>query len=282
MGRFEDDNINLDELNLKDIRYTTAYIVDDEKAIDLDNHRINFVVSSDVIDRSGESVLAEAVYKATQQKDEFRENPVCLIAHRHHLNTDEPPSIGTWDVSTAKQRKHHVEMFLQFDTELKLGNKYWIAYKNKTMRAVSIGFRIKNYRVEEVQNRRVLIITEIELIEISVCAVGCNQQALAKLKQLGLVETKDQLMQTEIVTLTDRSDKTNPQSLIDAVVEKVAALIAPLQDDLDELKTLITPGAEDDFSLPPTAKIPAGTDDTGETFVEKINSAFEFKDPEND
>ncbi|MCE5186073.1 MAG: HK97 family phage prohead protease [Planctomycetaceae bacterium] len=180
MVRFADD------INTKDIRYTRAYIVDDEKAIDLETHRINFVVSSDVIDRSGEIVEASAVFDAIQREGEFKACPVCLIGHRHHLNTDEPPSIGNWDVATARLRKHYVEMFLQFDIELKLGAQYWIAYKNKTMRAVSIGFRIKDYRVEEQKGRRVLIITEIELVEISVCAVGMNPQALSTLKAIGI------------------------------------------------------------------------------------------------
>lgn len=241
------------EFQIKALRYTTAFIVDDEKAIDLDNHRINFVVSSDVIDRAGESVLAEGVYEAIHRKGEFKANPVCLIGHRHHLNTDKPAGIGNWDVTTAKLRKHHVEMVLQFDPELELGKEYWIAYKNKTMRAVSIGFRIKDYRVEEISNRRVLIITAMELVEISVCAVGMNQQALAKAKSLGLlpdVKIKERLTEKEIVELTS-----------DVITKQLGDRLTAIEISIEELKDLFIPGSEDDFSTLGAKDNPSGSDD---------------------
>lgn len=174
-------------INTKEIKYTTAYILDEKDAIDEVNHRINFIVSSEVIDRDGEIIEAQAVYDAIHRKNEFASNPVCLISHQHRLACGTVPSIGPWLTDTARLVNKRVTMTLQFDVELDLGKQYWIAYKNKTMRAVSIGFRIKNYRVEEIKGCQVYIITELELLEISVCAVGANQLALSQLKEFGLL-----------------------------------------------------------------------------------------------
>jgi hypothetical protein len=217
---------NTETLNTKDVRYVHAYVGDDVKTIDTENHRINFVVSSDIVDRSCEIVEAEAVYEAIHRKNEFTANPICLPCHMHRLNDGSPPVVGSWDTTTAKQRKHHVEMVLQFDTEYELGNKYWIVYKNRTMRAVSIGFRIQEYHEEMKDGKRTWIITKIELVEISCVAVGCNQKALAKLKELGLGDSSDQT-------------KALNESIRNIIKEEMTAMTDTVTDYLDEIKDML-------------------------------------------
>lgn len=225
--------------NTKEIKHVHAYIVDDTKAIDLENHRINFVVSSEIIDRSNEVVEAQAVFDSIHRKGEFTENPICLACHMHKLENGMPPSIGQWDTETAKLRNKRVEMVLQYDTELKLGSEYWIAYKNKSMRAVSIGFRVLDYRVEERNGTRIFIATKIELIEISCVAVGCNKEALAKLKEMGIIETKERLSDVELVNL-----------ISEAVTKQFGDQLFEIQNELDEIKTLLLPVPAEDLSLP--------------------------------
>ena len=170
------------DYDTKEVRHVHAFIVDQKDAIKLDEHRINFVVSTDVVDRDNEKVLPDAVFKAIHRKDEFSRNPICLPCHQHRLQSGDPPCIGSWDIETAKKRAHHVEMELVFDVEYELGEKYWIVYKNKTMRAVSIGFRVLDFTEEMKDGKRTWIITKIELFEISCVAVGANKQALSKQK----------------------------------------------------------------------------------------------------
>ncbi|HOT73743.1 MAG TPA: HK97 family phage prohead protease [Anaerohalosphaeraceae bacterium] len=174
------------DLNQQKLKHLHAFIREDEKAIDLDNKRITFVVSSEVIDRHDEVVESRAVYEAIRRKGEFADNPICLACHLHRLENGMPPAVGSWDVSTARLVNvgdhEQVEMTLQFDTELQLGAEHWIAYKNRTMRAVSIGFRVLEYRLDKSGEKTLYVITKLELLEISCVAVGANPEALARLK----------------------------------------------------------------------------------------------------
>lgn len=239
------------QLNTKDIRHIYAFIADTDKAIDAANNRINFTVSSEIVDRACEIVEAKAVYDAISRKGEFVDNPICLPCHQHVLKDGAPPSIGYWDTETAKLRgtkgKQRVDMALQFDTELKLGNEYWIAYKNKSMRAVSIGFGILDHRVEERDGRRIWIITKLELIEISCVAVGCNKQALAKVKGLEWLASEEKGNLPETV-----------KSYFDG---QFAQLKDYIDERIDEIKDLVIPGSEDDFSQLDAEPHPSGTDD---------------------
>lgn len=215
------------DINTKEIRYIHAYIGDDVKSIDTENKRINFVVSSDIVDRSCEIVEPAAVHESIHRKNEFVANPICLACHQHRLSDGSPPGIGSWDTTTAKQRAHHVEMTLQFDTEYELGNKYWIVYKNRTMRAVSIGFRILEYHEEVKNDKRTWIITKIELIEISCVAVGCNKAALAKLKDLGIGRSDEDIV------------KTIQETIRQTIKEEIAAMTDTFTDLIDEAKDML-------------------------------------------
>jgi HK97 family phage prohead protease len=232
------------DFNIKEIKYANAFIVDEKEAIDEVNHRINFVVSSEIVDRDGEVVEAQAVYDGTQRKNEFSANPVCLISHQHKLSDGTVPSIGPWMTDTAKLKSKRVEMVLQFDIELELGKQYWIAYKNKTMRAVSIGFATKDYRVEEINGKRVYIITKLELLEISVCAVGANQQAMSKMK--GMEYLAD-----------EKGIAGNVAKYFEAMEKRITSLI---EERFDQVKDLLVKdpdgcGADElgDSQLPPVA-----------------------------
>jgi HK97 family phage prohead protease len=231
------------EFNSKEFKEVIAYVVDEKDAIDEASHTIDFIVSTEIVDRDGEIVEAQSVMDGIIRKDEFIANPVCLISHQHKLPDGSVPSIGSWLTDTAKLAGKRVRMKLRFDTELPLGSQYWIAYKNKTMRAVSISFRIKNYRVEELNGKQVYIITELEMIEISVCAVGANKQALSQLKAAGLLpegekpKTLNAPMNYRILEYY--------KTIVDGKEVTVVTKMEPLSSatDISEMKTFI----EDQF-----------------------------------
>ncbi len=221
------------DYDTKDFRRVHAFVVEEKGAIDTDAHRVNFVVSTDVVDRDNEQVLPEAVFEAIGRK-EFVKNPVCLACHKHRLDNGEPPGIGSWDTKTRKLKKHHVEMVLQFDIEYELGNKYWIVYKNKTMRAVSIGFRILDGHEETINGKRIYIITKIELYEISCVAIGANPAALSKMKAMfGQSDVDIKAIASEITKNVDLNIK-----------QQFDEFIVRIEDQLDEIKSLLIPGQE--------------------------------------
>lgn len=146
------------------------------KSIDAEKRQITAVASSEIIDRDGEIVLISAIKKAVK---EYMKNPVILACHSHRLSDGRSPVVGS--VVAYKFQGKDFIITVQFaDTEL--GREYWELYKNKHQRAFSMGFRVLDRREETRNNRRVPIITEIELFEISVCAVPANPAALSKAK----------------------------------------------------------------------------------------------------
>lgn len=175
------------------IKYFLGEIV--ENGVDIDNRRIRFVVSSDKIDRHGDIVEAAAVEKAIK---EFGKNPVFLAAHMHRSNDAKPTVIGSWDISSFKQTKGRSEMDAVFASTA-LAEEYWQLYKDKHMRAVSIGFRVLDSKTEKKDGHTIYIFTKIELYEISAVAVGANRQALAKkLKDAGELDETDIYIQQAV------------------------------------------------------------------------------------
>ncbi len=215
------------EYDTKEMRHVHAFIVNEKDAINEDDHSINFVVSTDVVDRDNEMVMADAVHEAIHRKDEFHANPICLPCHKHRLDSGMPPCVGHWDVDTAKLLKHRVEMRLIYDMKNEIGSAYWNAYHDRHMRAVSIGFRIQDGHEQVKDDKRIYIITKIELYEVSCVGVGANRQALAKLKGFGGWQE------------SGADQKELPQRVADFFTKHFDDLRADFTAQIDELKDLM-------------------------------------------
>lgn len=162
------------------IKHLFAYISDEENAINEQDKSIEFIVSTDKLDRHNDIVEAQAVLDAIKRPGEFSANPVALACHLHRLSDGMPPAIGSWDVESAKATKHKVSMRLHFAIDTKLGEEYWKLYSKRHMRAVSIGFHIIDDHEVNEGGVRYWVITKIELYEISAVAVGANPDALSR------------------------------------------------------------------------------------------------------
>lgn len=215
------------EYNIKEARFVHAFVSKSKDAINEADHSINFVVSTDVVDRDNELVMAEAVYEAIHRKHEFYANPICPPCHKPRLDSGMPPCVGHWDTDTAKLLKHRVEMRLLYDMKNKIGKGYWDAYSGRHMRAVSIGFRILEGHEEVKGDKRIYVITKIELYEISCVGVAANQQALAKLKALGCRQE------------SGGDQKALPERVADCFTKHFDDLRADITEQIDELKDLL-------------------------------------------
>ncbi len=217
----------------KEARFIHAFVSKSTDAINEADHSINFVVSTDVVDRDNEMVMAEAVYEAIHQKDQFYANPICPPCHKPRLDSGMPPCVGHWDTDTAKLLKHRVEMRLIYDMKNTIGKGYWEAYSGRHMRAVSIGFRIVDGHEDTKDGKRIYIITKIELYEISCVGVGANQQALAKLKALGCRQGDGCRQESDV------DEKALPQRVADFFTKHFDDLRADITEQIDELKDLL-------------------------------------------
>lgn len=211
-----------------ELKYIFAYA--DIKSVNEEDHSINFVPSTDMVDRQKEVVVPEALGDAITRPNEFSANPVALACHLHRLADGMPPVIGSWDIESVKVLAHRIEMRLRFAVDTRLGAEYWSLYRKGHMRAVSIGYNIVDGFEEMRSGTRVYIINKIELYEISCVAVGANPQALSKLKQY----------YTGDICETAKAAASNTG--LDAVLKAVAEFKQQLDSfgiEIDELKSLI-------------------------------------------
>ena len=213
-------------------RHILAYISKAPDAIREDDHSINFIVSTDTVDRDNERVMPEAVMESITKGD-FANNPAALPCHLHRLENGMPPSVGHWDTDTAQLLKHRVEMRLNFAADTQLGGEYWKYYSKRHMRAVSIGFRIIDGHEEVINGKRIYIITKIELFEISCVPVGANAQALSKHKEW-FTHTDDPTNASATFDVKAIAD-----TILDKIKNQIDVTFVAIRDDLEDIKSLL-------------------------------------------
>ncbi|MBN2375720.1 MAG: HK97 family phage prohead protease [Sedimentisphaerales bacterium] len=147
------------------------------KSVDVEKRQITGLASTGALDRTGEIVLPSAFKKTLP---EFMKNPVVLAAHLSELPGGHSPVVGK--VVKAWIDSKGLNITVEF-AKTELGEEYWILYSQKTQRAFSIGFRVLQSHDDYIEGKRVEIITEVELYEISCVAIPANQEALVKSKQ---------------------------------------------------------------------------------------------------
>jgi len=159
------------------------------KQVDVNKRSIRVLASTPDLDRHGERVLPEA-FKNTVA--EYMKNSVVLAAHRHSLDSGEPPVVGS--VTNMWINREGLWAVIAF-AESDLGEKYWRLYRDGHMKAASIGFIPLAWSDERSEDGQyVRTYTDLELLEISLVPVPSNREALVKGKsgKQAFVERKKQ------------------------------------------------------------------------------------------
>ena len=121
-------------------------------------------------DRSGDIVTAEAWAKGV---DNYRRNPVLLYQHKHdcpigrvdNIRVDKKGIYVEGAVSEAAEKNHGVQTLI----------------KDGALKSFSVGFRVKDGKYNREDDS--MIITDVELLEISVVSVPCNQDSLFSIRK---------------------------------------------------------------------------------------------------
>lgn len=121
-------------------------------------------------DRTGDIVTAEAWAKGVEN---FRKNPVMLYQHKH----DQP--IGRFDKLTVDKKGIYVEGSVSEAAEKNYGVQTLI--KDGALKSFSVGFRVKDGKYNSADDT--MIITDVELLEISVVSVPANQESLFSIRK---------------------------------------------------------------------------------------------------
>jgi HK97 family phage prohead protease/HK97 family phage major capsid protein len=121
-------------------------------------------------DRSGDVVTAEAWAKGVEN---FRKNPVMLYQHKHDC------PIGRIDSIAVDKKGIYVEGSVSEAAEKTHGVQTLI--RDGALKSFSVGFRVKDGRYDRENDS--MVITDVELLEISVVSVPCNQESLFSIRK---------------------------------------------------------------------------------------------------
>jgi len=192
------------------------------KKINEAERTVDAVASTTDRDRHNDIVLPGA-FKSTLPA--FKANPVILACHQHRLSSGSSPVIGSAIPESITIGEKDVRFTMRFATT-PLGEEYWTLYKDKHMRAFSIGFIPIEFTDEKDEKLGwVRTYTKIELLEISAVPVPANRRALIRAK--GFYDDSD-------------VDK----QLAEIVAEVKNDFLHKLDDSLEEIKDMIIANAE--------------------------------------
>ena len=121
-------------------------------------------------DRAGDIVTAEAWAKGVEN---YRRNPVLLFQHKHdcpigrveNIKVDKKGIYVEGAISEAAEKTHGVQTLI----------------KDGALKSFSVGFRVKDGKYNREDDS--MVITDVELLEISVVSVPCNQDSLFSIRK---------------------------------------------------------------------------------------------------
>jgi HK97 family phage prohead protease len=141
------------------------------RSFDVERRTADFVASTDAIDSY------EEVVEQSWNLSRYEANPIVLYAHNaRELPIGRSPKFGvvngklecTIAFASAKANPRAEEVFQ--------------LVREEVLRAVSVGFIPGDYRFEKRNGKEVLVLSNNLLLEISVCPIGANPEALAKMR----------------------------------------------------------------------------------------------------
>ena len=190
-----------------------------------------------VVDRSGDLVLPSAF---ANRLDRYRRNPVILFSHDYQA----------WPVGKTLDLSIETEGLLfagQFAPTAE-GVKAWENFEFGSLNAFSIGFIPHEWRSPSTEEQKTFgevltrVMTDVELLEISIVPVPANQDALRVMASWGI-------KMADMDDVKSFVEKVKAQKLIDAqsadderaALEEATRLIEKLELDLfeRELATMV-------------------------------------------
>ncbi len=206
----------------------TKYFFAQVRSVDLENRTIDAVASTSDLDRDKDIILPSAFKESLPS---FRANPVILACHQHRLSSGSSPVIGSAIPESVKITDTEVLFTMRF-AETDLGEEYWQLYKDKHMRAFSIGFIAIEWKDEKDENLGyVRTYTKIELLEISAVPVPSNRRALARAKGYkGFFDDDDDESRSDFVKELHSDTK-----------RQLDEFTLRIEDHLHQIKSLLSP-----------------------------------------
>jgi len=146
------------------------------RSIDLNTRSVEVIASTDAIDCYGEVLVQD--WDLTR----YDNNPVVLYGHQS-WGPDGLPIGHAEDVRVEKgdggRKRLVAKLFFVDEKANPMGEKVWQGFLQKSLRAVSVGFRSKQGITQDIDGRTVFVLSGNELVEISVVPLPANPEAVA-------------------------------------------------------------------------------------------------------
>ena len=220
------------------------------RSVDMKERSVRVIASTSAIDSYGDIV------EQSWRLDRYLANPVVLWNHNRSggffssPSADETLPIGfSKDVEVVGNKLEATLVFVD-EKASPLAEKVFQGFVQKSIRAVSVGFRPNNVKAEKLNGREIYRLSDNELFEISATPIPANPEAVAKaaddarvqLRALAARGAGDTRMDIEKIEaeLKAAKDETAKQSeSIKALETQVADLtksISALTSERDEAK----------------------------------------------
>jgi len=235
------------------------------KSINEEARTLDAVASTSDLDRDKEIILTSAFVESLAA---FRANPVILATHQHRLSDGSSPVIGSAIPETIRVGESEVTFTMRFADTPK-GEEYWKLYRDRHMRAFSIGFIPIEWTDEKDEHLGyVRTYTKIELLEISAVPVPSNRRALARAKSFfEAAESRDELAEIVKTAFAEQSAAADKSS---------AELRSFLEEAVDDIKSLLiadSGGFADELLLGSAPDSPAADGDKTERRLRTVQNA---------
>jgi hypothetical protein len=154
----------------------------DTKAVDVENRRVPVIASSEAVDGHGEIV------KQDWDLGRFLRNPVVLWNHNKLFQADTLPIGRAENVRVANEGTQQATLLADLVMASEEANpqaqRVLLLFAEGIQRAVSVGFRPRKIRREEIDGEDVVTLSDNLLLEISATPIGSNPDALAEQRAL--------------------------------------------------------------------------------------------------
>ena len=198
------------------------------KASKEDDRTINFIASSEIVDRD-----REIIKLAGMDLKQYKKNPVILFSHQRG-------SLPIGKAVSIVKSKGQLKMKVEFADEetYPFGYQVYKLVKNGFLNACSIGFSVDWSKIEYDEKKNVRIFNKTELLELSIVSIGANQDALATGKSINKAFDDGIITEEELKSWDKYLDDKDPnEELMKELQDRVGALEQKLEhsdsDDTD-------------------------------------------------
>lgn len=144
-----------------------------------DKREVDFICSTERLDSYGTVLEQDWAENGGKGLKRFLANPVLLYAH------------NGWDLPIGQARAVRVEgtgsdrrlvATVWFSDVHERAREVWALVKERTLRGISVGFKWNSYRFQKEGDKEFLILSDLELRELSITPCPSNPDCLAQLR----------------------------------------------------------------------------------------------------